>query len=296
MKINWILIGDRNTPSSRIMGYNIHKWFLNNGIYSYIQADNEPIICDDLDILIIQKRFDNYALSSASRFKGKKQIIYIIDDIYPEGLPIAQIADKVICGSEYIKNWIKQFTSAKLYVIDDAYETPREYHKLTYNLNEPPIAIWIGTLLHFSQAEQVRKLIEDIGYKYITVSATPQATKLWDLNSVWNEWANADIMVIPFLGELPPYELAKGNNRVTQSMILGVPVIASPIPAYLSIIRQGKNGFVTRSNTRKEWEIYLKLLKNWKLREVIGRQARQDVIDHYGIDAIGNKWLEILKD
>ena len=293
MKIGWILIGDRNTPSSRIMGYNVHDWMLQNGIDSKILG---PIYnFTDIDTIIFQKIFSSGAIYTANKYKGTKEIIYIIDDLYNEGVPMAQIADKVVCGSEYIKDWIRPYTKAKLYTINDAYETPREFCKTKYTNSEMPVVSWFGTLLHFQQAEEVRPLIESLGFKYVTISACKEATKQWSLDTIWQDLIDSDIIAIPYLGELPPFELAKGANRVTQSMVLGLPIIASPIPAYLSIVRQGKNGFITRTNTLEEWEIYLKLLKNWRLREIIGKTAREDVIDKYSTETIGNKWKEILQ-
>jgi len=297
-KVGWIPIGDRNTPSTRIMCLNVSDWMNKNGIES-------DIIGSDLtrlglvDTVIFQKIFDGPYQELAKDMKKRgKEVIYIIDDLYPEGIPMAKIADKVVCGSEYIKNWISKYTDAKLYVINDAYETPRDFFKPVHPRNEahPLRAVWIGTLLHFPQAEELRPVIEGEGYEYVTISATPQATKRWSLETVWTDWIDSDIMVIPYLGRLPDYEMAKGNNRLTQSMVLGVPVITSPIPAYIPIIRQGKNGFICFNNTKEEFALYLRMLKNHDLRIKMSHQARKDVIDAYSIDAVGNKWKEILED
>ena len=295
MKVGWVLIGDINTPSSRIMGINANNWLQNSGVVSHIL--DGYMMAYDYDTIIFQKIYypEVQELAKDLKLRGK-EIIYIIDDLYPEGIPIAQIADKVVCGSEYIKSWIRPYTQAKLFTIDDAYETPREFCKTEYTNSEMPVVSWFGTLLHFQQAEELRPLIESLGFKYVTISACPDATKQWNLDTIWNELIESDIIVIPYLGELPPFELAKGNNRCSQAMVLGLPVIASPIPAYLSIVRQGKNGFITRTNTLEEWEIYLKLLKNWRLRKVIGKQAREDVIDRYNIDQIGIEWIKILEE
>jgi hypothetical protein len=292
MYIGWILIGDKNTPSSRIMGINVSNWMNQNGIISDILIS--PYNIDLYDIIIFQKIFTEINRAKECQEKGK-EVIYILDDLYFEGIPMAQIADKVVCGSEYIREWIQSYTKAKLYTINDAYETPRNLYKKEHR-EDNLIISWFGTLLHFPQAETIRPLIESLGFKYITISACKEATKQWRLDTIWSDLIDSDIIVIPFLGELPPFELAKGNNRLTQSMILGLPVITSPIPAYTEIIRQGKNGFVCLNNSKNEWTMYLEILKNRDLRIKIGQQAREDVLDKYSIDTIGHKWEEILND
>jgi hypothetical protein len=295
MKVGWILIGDRNTPSSRIMGMNVSDWMNKNGIDSKINGPNDALM--DYDTIIFQKIFDADAQRIAKYWKEKwhKQIIYVIDDLYGEGLPMAQIADKVVCGSDYIREWIRPYTQAKLYTIDDAYETPRALHKTNYKTDKVKV-LWFGTLLHWPQAEQIRPLVEDLGYEYVTITAHPQATKQWSLDTIWQDIIDSDIVIIPYLGALPPYELAKGNNRLTQSMVLGLPCIVSPIPAYIPIIRQGRTGYICYDNNTIDWTTYLRLLVGADTRERIGTMARNDVVDKYSIDSIGKRWLEILND
>jgi len=292
MNIGWYMNGDMNTASSRIMGYQVHNWFNEHNINSTILQF--PEIDLTLDAIIFQKIIDNRITDIIKIYKEHNiKTYYILDDLYTEAIPALQVIDVALFGSEYIQDYFKSYIK-KSYVLLDAYETPRHLRKLCYTPTEPLTAIWIGTLLHFPQAEEIRPLVESIGYKYITISATSKATKLWDLKTVWADWMDADVMLIPFLGELPEYELAKGNNRITQSMILCVPVIASPIPAYISIVRQGKNGFICFNNTKEEFAMYLELLKNYSLRFRISEQARKDVIDRYSIETIGKTWKEIL--
>lgn len=278
MRVGWILIGDKNTPSSRIMGMNVSDWMNKNKIDSHIIGTQDTLF--NYDALIFQKIFDVYTQRLANYWKNThgKQIIYIIDDLYVEGIPMVQLADKVVCGSDYIKEWIRPYTSAKLYTIDDAYETPKDLYKVRYDTKKIRV-VWFGTLLHFPQAEQLRPLIEHLGYEYVTITAHPQATKQWSLDTIWQDIIDSDIVVIPYLGALPPYELAKGNNRLTQSMVLGLPCIVSPIPAYISIIRQGKTGYICYDNTTEDWETYLRFLSSQDIRERLGKQGRLDVID-----------------
>ncbi len=72
-------------------------------------------------------------------------------------------------------------------------------------------------------------------------------------------------------------------------MALGMPVIASEMPAYEKIIKNGHNGFMAR--TIDDWVRYLVDLKDVGLREKIGAEARRTVIPRYSIDVIGEEWI-----
>lgn len=292
MNIGWYMNGNRNTASSRIMGYMISDWMNHNNINSKILSF--PDVDFTLNAIIFQKIIHPGLVAIINKYKQNNiKTYFILDDLYAEAIPALQIIDVTIFGSSYLQDYFKSYVNNS-YVINDAYETPRELHKLDYNTNNPLIISWFGTLLHFPQAEAIRPLIESLGFKYITISACKEATKQWNLNTIWQDIIESDIVVIPYLGELPSFELAKGNNRLTQAMVLGLPVISSPIPAYNEIIRNGKNGFICLNNTKEEFAMYLNMLKNEDLRMKIGKQARQDVIDKYNIENIGKKWKEIL--
>ncbi len=292
--VGWYLIGDKNTPSSRIMGINIHNWLNINNINSKIlNIDNE--LNEDIQHIIFQKIFTDRAFLLLKRYKEKGiRSYYILDDLYLEGIRMSQNSDVTICGSEYILNWISKYTDSKLVVINDAYETELSLYKRNYE-SEHPKVIWFGTVLHYPQAEELRESIESLNYKYITITAHENATKQWNLETIWQDVIDTDIVVIPYIGKLPPYELAKGNNRLTQSMVLGMPVIASPIPSYLPIIRQNRNGFICYNNSTDDFKLYLNVLKNFKIRERIGKQARLDVIDRYNIEYVGQELLTFLE-
>ncbi len=77
---------------------------------------------------------------------------------------------------------------------------------------------------------------------------------------------------------VPTWRL-KSENRLTLKMAIGLPVIATPIPSYQSIIESGENGFL--ADSRADWLRNLEALRDPALRIEIGKQARASVIGRY---------------
>lgn len=304
MKIGWVLINGINTPSSRIEGYNLHYWLLKQGIDSKIlhsPANYNPTLVKSLDfgdrdIVIFQKICLGMVKEMVWQCKriGIKSI-YIVDDLIVEAIPISKEADITVCGdnSILIGKFLKQNGVAKEIVyISNSYETDKSFCKENYG-TEKIKAVWFGTECHFLEALEIEPILKELGYEYMTICSHPRATKKWSLETVWEDIRSADAVVIPYLGKLSEYEKVKGPNRLIQAMVIGMPVITSPYPSYLDIIKQGKNGIIALDNTLQGWKTYLSMMKDVGLRKRMGQQARKDVIDIYGIEEVGKKWVEL---
>ena len=110
----------------------------------------------------------------------------------------------------------------------------------------------------------------------------------WDARNVYQRMQDADIGIIP-IETLPPHLpglpapnwKVKSENRLSMKMCIGLPVIATPIPAYERLVLQGQNGFLAR--TRQDWLSSLDALRDPALRETMGRQARESVRNRYSL-------------
>jgi hypothetical protein len=131
----------------------------------------------------------------------------------------------------------------------------------------------------------------------------PFHRKPWRYDNVWLDLLTYDLAIIPWdlrrLGmNHPPIEqiLSKSANRLTQLMSAGLPVIASPVPAYLPIVMQGVNGFI--AHTQTDWESCFELLRDPGKRERIGQAARGSVLHRYSAqaqaDALSQMFGELL--
>ncbi len=101
----------------------------------------------------------------------------------------------------------------------------------------------------------------------------------WDPDDVYRRMLAADIGIIPVgtsVGTDPKavWRL-KSENRLTLMMSLGLPVVATPIPAYETVVEQGRNGYL--ANDRREWLSALRWLRDPVARRDCGQRARDDV-------------------
>ena len=122
----------------------------------------------------------------------------------------------------------------------------------------------------------------------------------WSLDTVYDEMAGADIGIIPvdmrpdFLpGQQVSWWQVKSENRLTMKMSLGLPVIASPVPAYLDVIEHGRNGFIAES--RDEWLQYMNQLRDPRLRQSIGERARESVIERFSVNEQARRLVDVLE-
>jgi glycosyltransferase involved in cell wall biosynthesis len=120
----------------------------------------------------------------------------------------------------------------------------------------------------------------------------------WSEEGVYAHMCNADIGVIPVdeaVNDTDPTDAfwrVKSENRLTMKMSIGLPVIASPIPAYMRIIRPGSNGFLAK--TREDWLRCLELLRDPELRKTIGDEARGNVVSSFSKESQAKRVIRVL--
>ena len=93
-------------------------------------------------------------------------------------------------------------------------------------------------------------------------------------------------------GTLPPSWRRKSENRLTLKMGVGLPVVASPIPAYEQVIDHGRNGLLAES--RQDWIDHLSALRDPALRRRLGEQARASVLERYSKAEQARLLIEVL--
>jgi len=118
--------------------------------------------------------------------------------------------------------------------------------------------------------------------RYLRFLANPRIRCIaWHPDTVYRAMCEADIGIIPIqqiadaLATEPPSWKVRSENRLTMKMSVGLPVVATPIPSYETVITHGDNGFFARSP--KDWMECLEQLRDPELRFRMGNLARQCV-------------------
>lgn len=133
--------------------------------------------------------------------------------------------------------------------------------------------------------------------RYLRFLANPRIKRLaWDADGVYAAMLESDIGIIPIetdprQGALGSWQL-KSENRLTLKMAVGLPVIATPIPAYEPVVQQGRNAFLAQNQA--EWLNCLSALRDPALRRSMGQQARQTALAEYSMERQAEKLLAVL--
>lgn len=85
----------------------------------------------------------------------------------------------------------------------------------------------------------------------------------------------------------------KSNVKVSTAQGLGMPVIACPLHSYKEAITHGFNGFI--ANSEAEWVSYLNELRDPKLRQFIGMNAKATAFYQYGIHSVGSTFISMVQ-
>ncbi|OWW19687.1 glycosyltransferase family protein [Noviherbaspirillum denitrificans] len=123
----------------------------------------------------------------------------------------------------------------------------------------------------------------------------------WSQATAYESMQNADIGILPIEtvpahlpGNVPPPWKLKSENRLTMKMCVGLPVIATPIPSYEPVIKQGVNGFFAQSYA--DWNKCLGALRDPALRRTMGERARESVRESYSMENQARRLITVLRE
>ncbi|MDE2456540.1 MAG: glycosyltransferase family 4 protein [Burkholderiales bacterium] len=123
----------------------------------------------------------------------------------------------------------------------------------------------------------------------------------WHPDGVYEQLRRADIGIIPVdttetrpgAAGVPDWQV-KSENRLTLKMAIGLPVIATPIPAYEPVVAQGVNGFLASDGA--QWARALAAMRDPRLRREIGAKARQSVLEGYSQQRQASAWVDLIEN
>ena len=134
--------------------------------------------------------------------------------------------------------------------------------------------------------------------RHLGFLANPHIKRLtWDADHVYTVLQQSDIGIIPIETEVERGALegwqVKSENRLTLKMAVGLPVVATPIPAYEPVVQQGVYAFLARS--RSDSIACLSALRDPALRRSMGIQARQTALTQYSMSRQAEKLVAVLR-
>ncbi|HVE50489.1 MAG TPA: glycosyltransferase family 4 protein [Casimicrobiaceae bacterium] len=214
---------------------------------------------------------------------------------------LMRLADVVVAGNEYLAARARDAGCRRVEVIPTVIDLARYRQKIVVD-SKPLIVGWIGSpsTTHYLRelenafrdvADQRALCIMNVGGEHWT----PQGL---DVDNVaWSEDGEIDAMLRFDVGVMPlddnPWSRGKCGLKLIQYMGCGLPTIASPVGANLSIVQEGRTGIFARSND--EWTSAIgRLADDVKLRGEMGRAGFERVREHYSLDVTAPKVVALV--
>lgn len=292
----------------------------------------DKIIQAGFDVIVLQKVHGTDASLLAARLgkRGVKTIYAVCDRI---DLAMVGATDATIVVTEHLKTLCPVELQSRIFVVHDGIEHPAEckidWGKQSGSLVRPLQAVlvtsstlnklpalvqpplWLNLRIIGQYAKELQRLQEQRWaymelprskrFDYLRFILNPRIQCIpWSPRKVYGEMLAADIGVIPIdtnaarpTGNKPPAWQLKSENRLTMKMSIGLPVIATPIPAYEAVIEHGVNGFFASS--KHDWEACFRILRDREARADIGRAARETVNIRFSKQEQSSKFIEAIQ-
>jgi glycosyltransferase involved in cell wall biosynthesis len=255
----------------------------------------------------------------------KKKIIYDFDDAiwipntstenkiaaflkwHSKVKQICKWSYSVSCGNPYLAEFARSLNSHTVInptTIDTfLLHNPELYPKLK---NKSKITIgWTGTHSTLKYLDQVLPAITKLEEKYgdqiefLVIANTPPSFKTsslrfipWSIETEVKDLSQIDIGIMPLTDDL--WAKGKCGFKILQYLALEIPALASPIGVNREIISDKVNGYLCSNN--EEWYRSLDMLiQNGSLRDQIGKNGRQKVIDNYSLSSNASTFLSLFE-
>jgi len=163
--------------------------------------------------------------------------------------------------------------------------------------HQPEIELMSEALVRV--AKESRKKIE-----FIFVGVQPpeklrevaEVTSINDMSYVYKNFVDrfseikADFAIAPLSDN--PFNRAKSPIKYLEYSVNGIPGVYSTIEPYSTVIRDGYNGLLAKSE-RQWFAQIMRLIEDQELRESIVRNSQQNIKNHYLLEKNASRWREV---
>lgn len=303
LSVGWILGGDADDGFTRVCALLPHAQLrgldTNSVILRQGQPWRVPLELRSADIQrIARARFDVVVfhgaegpsaveLVEALQIAGTKTI-YAAGDLVTSRL-VEQV-DHVVVASEGLRA-IAPGRPEATEVIEPALDAPPGLVKdYTRRPAQDHIrVVWVGYADNLPLLAPVREALRNprlARYQLISISTGPDVTHQWNRRRVHGQLLDCDIAVLP--SAPAQWYVAKPNTRMTMLKALGLPIVASPNPAFTATLTHGQSCYFARGVD--EWTDALEELGDFTRRAAVGLADRDRIVAEFGARAVAQRW------
>ncbi len=272
----------------------------------------------DIDIAMFV-RFQNdtaYQTAVQQKSNGRKIIFdlcvnYFDETVQFEGIPhvttehvtqtkrMVEVADVVVCGSEFIRQRASNFHPQAVYIPESINRKHFRFKKFMLEFEKSVLkAIWSGHPTKAGELAELYPLLARRGISLVVISEKkpqlpgPYTYIPWTYQTFPKAILQGDLCVTPRRID-NPYNLGHSHLKIGIFMAQGVPALAAPLPSYIEVIEASRGGKICE--TESDWETALEqvvedrqILKRWS------REAFQGMLA-YSTEAIAKKYAKLFQ-
>jgi len=217
-----------------------------------------------------------------------------------------QVADAVTCSTEPLAESLREHNPS-------VYVVPNYVHEdllaITRPRRERPTLVWAGGITHLPDMVLIQDVMGDlaseaatlgrggfdlhlIGVDYSPLFECPTRFTPWQVD-VWDYYRaiDGDVGIIPLAGTR--FNASRSSVKALEYAALGIPVVASDVPAYRGFVVDGVTGFLAR--TPEDWTRHLRdLLADEAMRAEMGAKARE-LAESWTIQRNWRRWADVFE-
>lgn len=237
--------------------------------------------------------------SAANRFwqsfKGTRKMLYLMKK-----------ANHVITCTPKLDQFVRQYNSNTT-DISSTVDTNNRYQPKTNYLDKNELVIgWSGSHSTSKYLYLLKEVLQNLatthnfklmvmGDKHFAIEGVHVESFEWQEEIEMQILEQFDIGLYPLPDE--PWVYGKSGLKAIQYMALGIPTVATALGANFRIIEDSVNGFLVSSNDLNAWKDKISLLiESPSLRQKMGVNARQTIVQHYSVEANQSKYLAVFND
>ncbi len=233
----------------------------------------------------------NYSETNAQfqRLKGYWKVKYII-----------KWAGKISAGNEYLADFARPYNRI-VDVVPTTIDT-ENHHNILSDPNSTPLRIgWTGSHTTMQYLNELLPVLNQLHKKYDFLFRVISNEKpnwdvpylefvQWKKETEISDLAQIQIGVMPLKADR--WSSGKCGFKALQYMACEIPTVLSAVGVNTQIVTDKKNGFVCTGE--EEWFATLdELLSNNELRNKIGKEGRNRIIEAYSVLANKEKYIQL---
>lgn len=266
------------------------------------------------DVVLLQREMVS-KLVTLERWVGRRMVLDVDDAIFlhRKGSTARRLAERaavIVCGNSYLADNFSRW-NPRVRVIPTGIDTDRyrPAEKTVSAAGEGGEVIgWMGTSSNLPELVAIEGALADVlarfpKAKLRVISDRPPplsripATQLefvaWTKESEVRLLQEMDIGIMPL--QESPWTLGKCSFKMIQYMACGLPSVVSHVGMNAEIAQMAPCTLSVRNSD--EWvEALGELLRNARLRSVIGRTAREVAEKSFGVKVLAPRLAEVLRD